>query len=38
VKRTLLLLVVSLLALSLSAAPAIADGNPLCPPNLGCPK
>jgi len=38
VKRTLLLLAAALFALSLTAAPAIASSNPLCPPNLGCPK
>jgi len=34
VKKILLLLAVSVLALSLSVAPAVAGNNPVCPPNF----
>ncbi len=37
-KKMLLLLAAALFALSLSTAPAAADSNPYCPPNLNCPK
>ncbi len=37
-KRTLLVLALAIIALSVSASPATKGGNPLCPPNLGCPE
>jgi hypothetical protein len=33
VKRMLLLLAVTVFALSLAASPVVAGGNPFCPPN-----
>jgi len=38
VKKIMLLLAAAILTLSLSAPIARADGNPMCPPQLGCPK
>ncbi len=35
-KKTLLLLAATLIALSASVPPVIAGGNPLCPPRLIC--